>query len=138
MENILNILIIDDNDHKSLDISKSIYQACIDLNYNVDIIFKKSINSALYHMYYEDHRPYDFIFLDKVLPQLIDDDHLNPEGGLRILEELDRRDDHTPVILCSSDDWDYDISNNIIGSIKYDLTVDMTTVIESLISNQRR
>ena len=130
----LNILRIDDTQSKVDNISDALKSIASDHDIDINIVTKGAINPALYHMYCEDHVPYDFIFLDKMLPVYENDRFCNPiDGSHRILREMLRNEDKTSVILCSSDcfiSMDYD---NIISIIHYDSSIYLKLLIEQII-----
>lgn len=136
MNKHLNILIIDDTKSKYIDIRDTILSICSQRNIEVTIVNKSAINPALYHLYYENrgNNRYDFIFVDRILPRWEGDmNHLIYQGGVEILEEMERKRDATPVILCSSESFDVKTTSNVIGCIKYSPVISLHSIIDGLL-----
>lgn len=135
MNKHLNILIIEDNHPKYIDIRDALVCACSIRNISVTIINKDAINPALYHLYHEKSKiKYDFIFVDKILPRFSNDiDNLIVDGGIEILRWMQHKHDTTPVILCSSEAFNVEDMPNIIGSIQYSPTIYLTDILGDLL-----
>ena len=134
MKSKLNILIIDNTQSKVDNISDALKSIASDHDNDIEIVYKGAIKSAVHHMYYETKTKYDFIFLDILLPVSENDRFSNViEGCGRILREMQRRKDNTPVILCISNDFGRIDYGNIISIIHYDDSVYLRPLMEQII-----
>lgn len=139
MKDKLTILIIDDNQVKINDIGSTLECICKDTDIELIVDVKCSVNRALRHLYCDKNTPkYDFIFLDKILPTFDNEfQHMETNGGDRILREMRRKEDNTPVITISSDVFTADGYDNVIKSIHYNFFVSLHKEITQIFKDRR-
>lgn len=128
----MQFLIIEDSDYKR----DAIYAALRDLGY-VNIAFAKNTVQGLRAL---ESNSFDVLILDNNFP-LRDGEFPKRDAGLSLLRRLDKAlswqevASKIKVILCSSDDLDTDTYDyvNVIGTIKYNVGVDLHSCFENIL-----
>lgn len=119
---IKNVLIIDDSSYK-LDTIKEHVEALLD---DPTVITRNCIGAGLHvtHDMYDDIRknPKEWLIITDMQMPFYEHERIERDGGLRILDELDRRDFECPVIIASSEEIEDRIASrhyaHYIGSVK--------------------
>lgn len=129
----MKALIIDDSSLKTDTISQYLNKFDI-----TDITIRDCIKNGLYELKLqaETDKQYDLLILDMMFPNY-PNGVIHPRAGLHVLREIKRKGWTTPVILCSSDTIDNDMIcdfPNVIGSVLYDSSTDLTSDFKELIS----
>ena len=133
----MKILIIDDEKWKS----DAIMQAIQSSYPNADITVKRSYQSGLYDIYYNQYQnQYDYLILDMQFPLYDDGTGMDREQGLHVLAEIQRKYKNqknlkTKIIICSSGYKDYKKYDyeNVIGYILFDASVHMNEKFKALL-----
>lgn len=97
----LDILISEDNLHKFNNILKAIRNNFKDMKITIinESYAKKTV---LEFIKWKDEHPYDILIQDMQLPMHSDDYHIDPNGGLYVLNQLIRKNCLPYTIICSS------------------------------------